>query len=369
MLKKFAAENFKAFSERIELDLGSPGSYEFNAEAVNGEEGIISKAIIYGFNGCGKSVLGLALFDIIIHLTDKEKGLNDYAPYLNLNSSEGSSAKFEYTFMFEGTEVQYSYEKANPEELQKEELKIGGRTVLEYDFRNHKGYSLLEGSQTLKLSSPDSQISRVKYVSSNAILESNHENEVFRHFMLFIENMLMFYSLEANRYRGFRTDSEKIASGIIQAGKTKEFESYLRANNVDIELDEREVDGENILLAKYGRKAVNFYTVASRGTKSLALFYYWMLQMERSSFVYMDEFDAFYHFELSENIVQMLKYYKGTQIILTTHNTDLLSNDILRPDCYFWLYKGKIRALNQLTDKELRKAHNLQKMFKAGTFQ
>ena len=146
MLKKFAAENFKAFSERIELDLGSPGSYEFNSEAVKTEERIISKAIIYGFNGCGKSVLGLALFDIIIHLTDKEKGLNDYTPYLNLNSPEGSSAKFEYTFMFKGTEVQYSYEKASLEGLQKEELKIGGRTVLEYDFRNHEGYSHLEGT-------------------------------------------------------------------------------------------------------------------------------------------------------------------------------------------------------------------------------
>lgn len=368
MLKKFAAENFKAFPERIELDLGSPGSYEFNEEAVNTDEGIISKAIVYGFNGCGKSVLGLALFDIITHLTDKEKGLNDYAPYLNLNSPDGSSAKFEYTFMFDGTEVQYSYEKASLEELLNEELRIGGRTVLEYDFRNHEGYSILEGSRTLKLSSPDSQISRVKYVSSNTILSSNHENEVFRLFMSFVENMLMFYSLEINRYRGFKTGADKIASGIIQAGKTKEFESYLKANNVNMELDEREVDGEKILIAKYGQRAVNFYTVASRGTKSLALFYYWMLQMERASFVYMDEFDAFYHFELSESIVQMLKNYRDTQIILTTHNTDLLSNDILRPDCYFWLDNGKIRALNQLTDKELRKAHNLQKMFKAGAF-
>ena len=56
------------------------------------------------------------------------------------------------------------------------------------------------------------------------------------------------------------------------------------------------------------------------------------------------------------------------QVILTTHNTDLLSNDLLRPDCFFWLRDEKISSLADLTEKEIRKAHNLQKMFKAGAF-
>ena len=82
----------------------------------------------------------------------------------------------------------------------------------------------------------------------------------------------------------------------------------------------------------------------------------------------MDEFDAFYHFELAEHIVEMLKKFENTQIIFTTHNTDLLSNDLLRPDCYFWLHENQITSLSDLTEKELRRAHNLQKMFKAGAF-
>ena len=82
----------------------------------------------------------------------------------------------------------------------------------------------------------------------------------------------------------------------------------------------------------------------------------------------MDEFDAFYHFELAESIVKKLKEFTDTQIILTTHNTDLLSNDILRPDCYYWLNNGIVKPFNRLTDKELRQAHNLQKMYKAGAF-
>ncbi len=57
-----------------------------------------------------------------------------------------------------------------------------------------------------------------------------------------------------------------------------------------------------------------------------------------------------------------------SQVILTTHNTSLMSNDLLRPDCYFLMYKDKINPLSELTDKELRLAHNIEKMYRAGAF-
>ena len=63
-----------------------------------------------------------------------------------------------------------------------------------------------------------------------------------------------------------------------------------------------------------------------------------------------------------------LRYIKLLQIFTTTHNTYLMSNDLLRPDCYFILKNNKIKAISDLTEKELRQAHNLQKMYKAGAF-
>ena len=90
--------------------------------------------------------------------------------------------------------------------------------------------------------------------------------------------------------------------------------------------------------------------------------------MEQASFVFIDEFDAFYHFEFSESVQKRLGKISGVQIFTTTHNTDLMSNDLLRPDCYFLLKDNKIKAISDLTEKELRQAHNLQKMYKAGAF-
>ena len=92
------------------------------------------------------------------------------------------------------------------------------------------------------------------------------------------------------------------------------------------------------------------------------------IRMEKASFVFIDEFDAFYHFELSESVQRHLNQIAGVQIFTTTHNTDLMSNDLLRPDSYFLLANNSIKAISQLTEKELRQAHNLQKMYKAGAF-
>lgn len=115
-------------------------------------------------------------------------------------------------------------------------------------------------------------------------------------------------------------------------------------------------------------RRVPFFSVASTGTKSLALFYYWYIKLKNASFVFIDEFDAFYHHELSRQIVELLLKMYDVQIVFTTHNTDLLSNDLLRPDCYFYMMGNNIKKLSECTEKDLRKAHNLQKMFKAGAF-
>lgn len=71
MLKKFSVNNFKNFKTKTVFDLGNPLSYEFNEELI--KSGCVTKAVVLGINGSGKSNLGLAIFDIIFHLTDKEK--------------------------------------------------------------------------------------------------------------------------------------------------------------------------------------------------------------------------------------------------------------------------------------------------------
>ncbi|MFR7749474.1 MAG: hypothetical protein ACLU37_09675 [Collinsella sp.] len=75
MLKKFSVSNFKCFDKRITFDLSDPANYSFNQQVI--QDGVKAKGIIYGANGSGKSNFALAIFDIVLHLTDKEKLLKN----------------------------------------------------------------------------------------------------------------------------------------------------------------------------------------------------------------------------------------------------------------------------------------------------
>lgn len=369
MLKKFSVTNFKNFKTRITFELGRPANYEFNSEIV--QNNTITKGIIYGINGSGKSNLALAIFDIVLHLTDKEKSIDKYYPYLNLDSNK-KEADFEYVFEFEGSELIYQYSKTDPLSLVNEKVIIDGQEVINFDYLRKSGYTNLSGAENLLLLSPMSnesdKLSRVKYIKNNAILNETKDNKVFLAFTSFVDNMLMFYSLDEKRYQGLCVGAESFTQGIVREGKIEEFELFLKEKQVDYNLVAVEVYGQKELCCKFNNSVVPFYTVASTGTKSLALFYYWYLKMSKASFVFVDEYDAFYHFELSQDLVKLVKQLSDTQVFFTTHNTDLLSNELLRPDAYFEIENNKISSFDKKTEKELRFAHNIQKMYKAGAF-
>lgn len=245
MLQKFSVENFKGFKEKITLDIGSPNNYNFNSELI--EKGCVTKGIIYGINSCGKSNLGLAIFDLITHLTEKEKLLRSYDFYLNM-SGRKSFAEFEYTFVFDSHEVIYHYCKTDVNTLKMESLSIDGKEVIYYDFLSRDGFTLLEGSDTLNASiKNESPISRVKYVNNNSILTDTEENHVFKKFINFVDHMLLFYSLDSRGYEGFMNGSESIAEGIVNSGKVKDFENFMRENGIEYNIILVYQDGTSII--------------------------------------------------------------------------------------------------------------------------
>lgn len=366
MLKRFSVENFKGFRDKITWDLGNPCNYNFNQEVI--ADGCVTKGILYGINSSGKSNLGLAVCDIICHLTDNQILVSSYDYYQNMDSKK-SFAEFEYTFVFQGEELIYRYGKSAMDKLIFERLFISGREVIYYDYFRKEGYTQLEGAETLNhILTSENPISRVKYVNSNAILKDNKENAVFHDFIAYVNKMLLFYSLDQRGYEGFKSGKGNISEGIIESGRLMDFQEFLAENGINYHLIEREIDGQKSIYCRFKNQEANFFRIASTGTRSLALFYYWYIRMHEASLVYIDEFDAFYHFELSNNIIRKLNEIPNVQIFTTTHNTDLMSNDLLRPDCYFILGNNKIVSLADATEKELRRAHNLQKMYKAGAF-
>ena len=206
-------------------------------------------------------------------------------------------------------------------------------------------------------------------MNSSVLVDDDEMNVVLKQFQDFVDRMLLFYSIRENGFIGFSEAPGHVDSIIINAGKVADFETFLNQFGLNLKLTVIETPEGKTLYLVYEHGMVNYFTAASSGMISLILFYSWLIVLEKCSFVFIDEFDAFYHYELSEQIIEMLKKYENVQIFVSTHNTDLLNNNILRPDCYFVLNEEKIDSLNHLYDKDLRQKNNIQKMFKSGEFE
>jgi len=368
MLAKFCVTNFKAFSSRYEFDLGKTNGYEFNKECV--KNNIVNKALIYGHNGVGKSNLGFAIFELVSHLTDKQCSSALYRNFLNA-TCDSKTADFEYTFIFDDSKLQYNYSKSDPETLIKEEIIINGDLFAKID-RDISSVSeiLAEGAESLKKDLGDSKVSIVSYIKNNTVLEDNKTNQVFIKFLDFVNGMLFFRSLNSNQYIGLEQGSTKISADIIDKDKVADFEDFLNASGIKSKLCVIDNEEGKELAFDFGRKKIPFYHIASQGTRSLSLFYFWYLRLIKDSrvkFLFVDEYDAFYHHDLASSVITKLKEVNA-QTIITTHNTSVMSNDLLRPDCYYLMHEKSIDSLVNSTQKELREAHNIEKMYKAGAF-
>jgi len=297
MLTQFEVSGFKNFDfdAPYVLKLDSANGYTFNPECV--EDGIIKKAMIYGANGVGKSNLGLAIFDLISHVTDKHPSKNLYNHYLHANNMEGE-AHFSYHFKFESGNVEYSYTKKNLESLVSEKLTINDQEFASID-RNISAVASyrIEGAEHLATDLSASAISLVAYIRKNTVLADNEINHCFLDFLSFVDRMLFFRSLEGNNYIGLEQGSSSIESDIVKHDNVEHFQYFLKKIGINYALKVFKRDEGYQIYVDFDGVYKPFFEIASQGTRALAVFYFLLqrLQTEESvSFLFLDEFDAFY---------------------------------------------------------------------------
>jgi len=367
MLKRFTVENCKGFQKKLVFDL-SARDYAFNQGLVR--DGLVNKAIIYGPNGVGKSSLGIALFDIVSHLTDKEKIRDQYQDnYRNLES-DSKEILFSYLFAFGTDQVLYEYAKSGVNDLLWERLLIKDEPVVDYNFFDtNRRFINRKQVGGLNTELTDNKLSVVKYVYRN--LPTGTIPALTR-MVQFCENMLWYRCLsDGNTYAGFTNGDDNLFRIIYEKGALEGFQEFLLENGLEYDLGFEMENGSPVLYAYFhNRENKSVFThLASTGTKALLLFFVWkIMAFDKVSLLFIDEFDAFLHYQSAENIVKQLNREENFQTILTTHNTYLMQNRLTRPDCCFLMSPGKIANLYDSTDKEIREAHNLEKMYIGGAF-
>ena len=233
----------------------------------------------------------------------------------------------------------------------------------------------------------DANLSLIKYILKNSIIET----QILEKFNNFINKMNWLRSLQRNNYMGYPLKNNSIIGAILGVNEiekldisidekeekfnknVKELKEFLLEGGIDLNLIQSERDGKRDIFVKYQslekeERLIRLWDILSSGTFALLSLYNFYKRIEDNSLLFIDEFDAFYHYRLTKLIVKKLKEQKNTQIILTTHSTNLMDNELLRPDCYFIIKDNKIKNLPELTNKELREAHDIEKLFKSGVF-
>lgn len=381
MLKRFDVTNYKNFEKQITVDFSKIGGYQFNQECITNSN--IGKMLIYGRNATGKTNLGRAILDIANIGLGMIDSRNPSGIFLNADS-EQRYAEFKYTFQFDNDEILYSYKRISESQLLDEKLEINGKTAFYYNFETKENQF-----DNLTFLDADTAITD-RYLNSmeNLELEENGMRRTLPFLRWLINNTALQSGSILLKLDDYIKGMGMIASGMSTGPRLRQFyESFYDMLSLDDNLQDFEdflnmmgvecklklillPDGQKELYFVHN-KPVPFVGTASSGTISLMNLYKRLMFGKKASLLYIDEFDAFYHYEMSENVVRFFKKkYADCQIIMTTHNTNLMTNKLMRPDCLFILSgKGTLTALCDATPRELREGHNLEKLYISGEFE
>lgn len=366
MLKKFQVKNYRGFKDSLLWDLSDTRDYSYKKELV--ENKIAKKSVIFGKNGAGKSSLCTAIVDITAHLLETQKDDIPHHIYTYVGNNS-PYATFEYTFQFDKDEVVYTYSKANLTELAFEAIYVNGKNMLVHNFLDEKdNFIKLKGLENLRTHGLPKQLSIVKYIYNNTIQDNE---SIISKIMDFVSGMLYFRSLkDANKYIGYKLGSEKLDEIILNNGRLDDFNCFINDMGLDYKLVPLKLmSGSATIGAKFENdKVVQFASISSSGTMTLMLFYCWFIEFSNLTFLVIDEFDAYYHHELSKKILTIIQSFDNMQSMVTTHTVTLLHTGCTRPDCTFIIDKSGVKNLSDRTDKELREAHNIEKLYRADEF-
>lgn len=381
MLKKFTVKNYKNFRDEVCIDFENIAGYQFSTDCIT--DGVISKMLIYGRNATGKTNLGKALMDIRFTMSSSPRFMGN-GIFLNADSTE-DSALFSYLFQFDDSELIYRYGRYSNLELCNEELIIDGKTIFkcdftakEYNFDNLKYVDAETANIKRYLMSMDdsqeteevieSKLPFLRWLLSNVALKND---SVLIRLANYVNRMIMITVGNVVPYR-FRRMNDFFYESLENPGRLQDLEDFLNAMGIECKLILKKLpDGQRELYFSH-EKLVPFYENASSGTLALVdLYRRFISKIGDASLIYLDEFDAFYHYEMAENVIKFFKKrYPKCQMIMTSHNTNLMTNRLMRPDCLFILSRtGTLTALCNATPRELREGHNLEKMYISGEFE
>ena len=415
MIQEFQVQNFYSIRERQTIsfvpnnDENMRGQYVYQvAEGVE----LLKIGIVYGSNASGKTTLLNALSYFRSVMLDKPESKNDgmgYYPFLLDNHSRDEHSQMQMTFWINGEKYVLSlefdskriyeeslivYTSARPTTLYKRVYQSESDHT-EVTFGNKAGIDKATG-RAIEGNTTNNCTVMAAFGQTNA--HASRLNDVFDFFLAGLQNILSPRdSLSFNVKTELQNDKDgKKKRFLLQLLKASDF------NIVDMALDEREdsitpdmemtiksapipeeakiemlrrgtIKHDDILFSHTGEDGEYelHERLESAGTHrflgmSIVLYYV----LHENNFIPVDEIETSIHYELLSYFIKLfLANSEGSsQLLMTTHDINLLNEDFIRRDVVWFTDKSKEGAtqLKRLSSLGLHKTMNPYNAYKQG---
>lgn len=412
MIKEFSFGNFRSFKDIQSLNMTASKINEHtenNIIRIKNNQLLLKSKAIYGANASGKSniVKALISFIKIIKTSVKDENVLSFIDSFKLSTETEHEPTF-FQLIFENENVQYRYGFEVTNKVVKSEWLFGVPNEREVTFFIREGNKINEVSE---------KHYEEGYKLKSFFTENEGENEVFRSNSLFLGSVASMNGKFSKQLLNSMS-SITVLSGLadkqlfnITGTQLKSDESknrivdFLKIADLGINsLDLIEITKDNLskdtpenlikeieqgnkiglvlsIHSKYNEKKekvgeipLQFLSTQSQGTlKMFEISSFIFKAIENGEVIVIDEFDARFHPLISKKIVELFnsKDNKASQLIFVTHDTNLLSADLLRRDQIDFVEKdsfGESHLYSLVQFKGIRNTASFQKDYIKGKY-
>lgn len=369
MLTKMYLTNFLSFKERTEFDF-TASKYCILGKTNVYESEILKGALFIGPNASGKSNALKGISFIIKMIKGEGTVFSNYRCFF----AENPITIVEYEFIFDNKKVAYVIEYNVQTNNISENLKIDNITVLN---RTGNTGELRLGQTVIMDEQVDGETLFLRTASFNT--GRFPQEPILRKLMDFLQN-----SYIVDGYNWGALHGKSIIRYAEEYGVEK-INKYLEAFGYDFSIEygsESEGEGLKIVIGSekkavfFKRKSFpipNIIVNESQGNQVFAdLLPNLISVIENPGMLVIDEFGNSLHNKLSEKIIDFfMESANNSQIFITSHHTNLVSNSVFRPDqlnliSFQEKFGSKVERISQYKPRE---AQNLEKMYLGGMFE
>ena len=394
MLLYFKTANNLSFDEEVEFSMVAGNYTELPESTVYLEKqkvSVVKSAAIFGANASGKTNL-IKCLELGIEFITRD--FYSYHPNLNKQVNKEKPTTYVYGFLINGVQFEYSFslEKERVMEEKLIEYKTQKPTVHYYRKYNleKKTYDWSEFSKALK--SNRRVLNEMKKILPEKSLLLNKlaqfEISLIKQTFDFFEKVSILdeYTLSTHN----KTIYEDLFKALYDGDNLKA-EMMNRLKKADFMLDHFEVikknDGLNVSynLATYHKSKAkdgtiinekyDFFQNESTGTQKYLLALALLSSLtQKGALIVIDELDSSLHTHLLQQLVSMIHdseiNKKNAQLIFTTHDTNLLNQDLLRRDQIWFAERDELgnSKLIPLSDFKVKKGINLENSYLQGVY-